>query len=509
VAIPAELLADTPGPPPADADDFGAYFLSRVSAISFEPGKELRRTERRRVRIINQKAVEELSTFEFSFDPVFESIYVNKVEVTDSAGKVITRGKVEDSYVLDAPHSHSASQDKVLHIPVSGLAPGSTLEVIVTRRDISPPKRMSFSRHVLSGAYPTGSAALVLKTLDMSQIAQVHSASVQARTIDGSTCWQVVNPPRVSVEPLHDDLLSFLPNVTLGDAGAAWKAVGDEYLDKVKDLLDDDVDCRQLAAGIVAGQNTSEARLAAILDHVQGHYVYKAIEFGRRAQIPQKPTQMIQNKFGDCKDHALLLYHLLRSAGFDPKLVLVDATDALEPKIPSLDQFDHMITCIGQSGGGYRFIDGTDKDGRLIDGPPADLAGKTVLVLSKGASELARIPDAPADSNVVESERRITLESGGNLVIRETAKMSGAAGAFWRAYLRATPADSRSNLMQQAIAATGVDVQIGELNLSHLDDPQQALQLEMTYTLRGRFNRVDRRFVGTIPRVLGALLDDP
>jgi hypothetical protein len=450
------------------------------------------------VKILNRKGVELFSTLEFHFDPLFESMYLNNLKVIDESGKVVATGKPEDCFVLDAPGDETASQRKILHVPISGLSPGCTLELTVTCKDLNPPSTMRFHQNYFSSPLPIRRAAFTL-TADMKPITVTASAGVSRKTSGNTTIWQIDDPATVSYEPLMPDYSKFVPMVAISDASATWQRLGDEYLTTIEALLTPDADCKALAARLIAGRNDDDAKIAAIVEHLQSQYAYKALEFGRRARIPQKPSQIIQNKYGDCKDHALLAYQLLRAAGFDASLVLVDTKDVLDPRLPSMDQFDHMVTCIRTADQSYRFIDCTDKESTFSKAPPAHLAEKQVLLLAKGDSKLIEVPSMPADSSDFASKREIVIETGGDLSVRETATIAGPIAAFWRGYFKSSPAESRMKLVQQALASSGLDVQVDDVNCRDLFEIQKPLVVEMRYTIRGRFHRLDDRLAGSVP----------
>ena len=54
-----------------------------------------------------------------------------------------------------------------------------------------------------------------------------------------------------------------------------------------------------------------------------GNFTYKAIEFGSRGRVPNFTMEIVGNRYGDCKDHSLLFYQLLRAIDEPAELVLV------------------------------------------------------------------------------------------------------------------------------------------------------------------------------------------
>jgi len=91
------------------------------------------------------------------------------------------------------------------------------------------------------------------------------------------------------------------------------EAVGRDYLRAVDKLLVPDKAVREAARKLERAPST-------LARFVQQEVTYKAIEFGRGARIPRAPHEVLRHRYGDCKDHALLLYHLLRNAGTEARL---------------------------------------------------------------------------------------------------------------------------------------------------------------------------------------------
>lgn len=497
VAIPQEVIANIPDTPPKEAEDFGAYYIARVEAVKFVPGKELRTTELVRVRIVDQRGIEIFKEMERRFDPVNEALYVNSLEVRDASGRVIARGRSENCYVVDAPAGTTATHDKILHVPVSGLAPGCTMELIITRKEAVPPQRIRFTKHFFSALLPVQRSAVVVYCNTNLIIANA-SEGVSRQQLDGGVLWQVDDPQIFRPETSQVEPSKFLPTLTFGDSQAKWTQEADEYIEMIKDLLVPTPECISLAAELTRGLNDESLRLEAILKYVQANYVYNAIEFGRRSRIPQKPASIIENKYGDCKDHSLLAYHLLRAAGIDAHLVLINSFDQIDETIPSLEQFDHMIVCANINNE-MRFFDCTDKETNVISSPPPELADRLALLLQPRQSRLVRLPHLPPDSNLFRSTRQITLDTSGNLAIRENLSITGSSAAYFRRYLKAVPVDDHGKVISQLLASAGVDVQITSVSVGQLLDVSSPLVIEMEYLLRSRFGNSDGVLVGTVP----------
>jgi hypothetical protein len=170
-----------------------------------------------------------------------------------------------------------------------------------------------------------------------------------------------------------------------------------------------------------------------------------------RGLIPNTANESVKNRYGDCKDHSVLLYQLLRAVGIPARLVLANASTAVQPDLPSLGAFNHMITAVpGANKGEYDFIDCTNKYMAPQPGvPPMMLNEKYVLVLgdatsemSPDASKLVKICKIPDGSESVTVERTAQVKDGRHLAIKETMNLTGLIACELR-YMMAKSTDRR------------------------------------------------------------------
>jgi transglutaminase-like putative cysteine protease len=502
-AVP--LPADFPPAPEAKANDeylrgYSAYYRHSVQSIAYERGQEIRTTERRVIKVIDQQGVQSLSTLEFPYDPLAEEIYVNNITVRNDAGQITAEAKVEDSYVVDAGGGGQvATQQKILHVPVPTLQPGSTVELTITRRDTGRVKEFPFRAHIFSKPLPILRSTVVL-TGPEAAVKWEASSGIAPVKWKGGLRWSVERPAIFRYEPEMVTLDKTLPMLWLSDAGASWPAVAKDYLDSIKDHLAIDPAVKAAAAEAVKGKASEAEKIAALARLTQDKLTYKAVEFGRRARIPNQAAQTLANRYGDCKDHALLLTQLLESAGIPAKMALVTFGTPIRKGLPSLDQFDHMIVYTPQGKGG-RFIDCTGKTTDLASGaPPVGLATQTALILDPEHPQLATLPDYPPGCSGVKVERDITMPgTGADLLVGETVTFSGVIASSMRAALQSVQPSERKRQLLRMLdnELPGVDLQ--EAEVERIDDPQVPLRLRLRYLLRQRCEAAGARLIGRLP----------
>ena len=502
VPVPAALTAE----PPADKAGaylrgFSAYYVNVVRAISFEKGAELKTTERVAIRVLDAQGVEKFSTLEIGFDPLSEEIFVNSLLVKNPAGEVVTTGRVEDSYVVDDGAGETATQRKMLHLPVPGLKPGFTLEYTVTRRDTGAADSFRFRPHQFARALPALRSALHV-IAPREALKWEGTPGVPApKTTNGSLTWVVEQPTVYRYEPLQAPADTFLPMLWMSDAHADWPGEAKTYLAEIKDRLAIDPSVRAAAAEATKGLVKDAEKTAALARFVQRELTYKAIEFGRRARLPAAAAQTLRNKYGDCKDHALLLAQLLESAGVPAHLALVSFSEALHPALPSLDQFDHMIVFL-PSGKGGTFLDCTGKSGDLrTGGAPSGLATRQALILDPARPRLETIPDYATGSSGVLTARDISFPTESDLEVRESVTFTGFSASGMRSSLQAVEAANRHRWLLQTMTRELPAVDLREAQIENVDDPQAPLLLKLRYLVPRRFQTAGGQLIGQLPAI--------
>ncbi|HTJ79987.1 MAG TPA: DUF3857 domain-containing protein [Rariglobus sp.] len=98
-------------------------------------------------------------------------------------------------------------------------------------------------------------------------------------------------------------------------------------------------------ATIIADCKTQDAKANALLRFVQDDIRYLGIQLLESTHRPTPPLTVLDRRFGDCKDKALLFVVLLRGIGMDADVALVNSTwqRGLAKLQPSPLSFDHAI----------------------------------------------------------------------------------------------------------------------------------------------------------------------
>lgn len=154
-----------------------------------------------------------------------------------------------------------------------------------------------------------------------------------------------------------------------------------------------------LADEITQGLQGEREQVQALYDWVAREIGYAGNCVGIGAVVPRDLAFVLDNRMGDCKDHATLLQALLQAKGIASHQVLVNAGNLYKlPEVPVLSMVNHVINHVPSLG---LFMDSTDPDspfGQL----PIQVQDKPVLAAVDGVP-----PRTPADDGRA-SQRMVT-----------------------------------------------------------------------------------------------------
>ena len=161
-----------------------------------------------------------------------------------------------------------------------------------------------------------------------------------------------------------------------------------------------------------AGGTPAEQALRA-LQFVQEQIRYVSISIGPGGFRPSSPEQVLERRFGDCKDKSLLLTTLLRQLGMDaqPALVNTRRGRVLDSNLPTPYAFNHAIVRMRLGNDTY-WLDGTrdTQFSPISSNTAADF--DRALVIDGATTGLATIPRAGPEAHNKRSEVRIDMRAG-------------------------------------------------------------------------------------------------
>ncbi|MBS0226193.1 MAG: DUF3857 domain-containing protein [Proteobacteria bacterium] len=166
---------------------------------------------------------------------------------------------------------------------------------------------------------------------------------------------------------------------------------------------------RAQANAITQGIDGHRAQAQAIYEWVAKNIRYVAIYLGNGGYEPNSADSILANRYGDCKDHTVILEALLAAKGIASTPVLIGAGGGPEwSQVALLERFNHAINYVPEFD---LYLDSTSPYARFGQLPGGDL-GKPVVHTRDG--RLGYTPDNNAERNFTNIVATFRYSADGN-----------------------------------------------------------------------------------------------
>ncbi len=116
----------------------------------------------------------------------------------------------------------------------------------------------------------------------------------------------------------------------------------------------------ELSHKLLKNSRNKQDYLLKSIEFVQEDIRYLGLEFGENTHLPHSPKEVLEKRYGDCKDKSVLLARLLSHQGIrsEPALVHTRYSNGISELLPSPGAFNHVISKIVFNDKIY-WVDGT------------------------------------------------------------------------------------------------------------------------------------------------------
>ena len=268
---------------------------------------------------------------------------------------------------------------------------------------------------------------------------------------------------------------------------------------------------QKIAAWQKASGGDTDRFTSMAIRFVQDEVRYLGLEIGANTHRPHPPAEVFSQRFGDCKDKALLLCTILQQQGIPAYTALIstDTRTQLITIAPSPEAFDHAIVAIRRPSGDYQFVDPTRSGQR---GPLADLfipAYGYALVLRPGESGLQ--PVAPGKINDYAITETLDARYYDTSRFSVTSVYSGGAADDLRGMFAETSRKDLEEIYRKYYGALFDDIhQQGHIDYSE-DSERNIVTVTKHYAIPQLWNteKDSKRYFDFRSRILEQNLPDP
>ena len=443
---------------PADYADEDYIYLLDDGVLRFEADGQSSRTYRQVIQILNQDGAQAWGEQSFSYSGGSERLTVNWIRVLKLDGEVISAKPAHEQESL-APVAFDApvySDQKVRRVTLSGVAPGTLVDWSYTVERVKPlvPRDFYSGWRVTTGLL-TRRSRLVMD-VPASLTPRIQEENVHFKRLEAVShgrhvyTWATNDVQKIEGEPF-----AAVPNtlsvrievaapITWGDL-ASWYA----GLSAGRYALNPELETQ--LSDHVKDARTLDDSLRAVHRWVSQDFRYVSLSLGIGGYLPRLPAQVVETRYGDCKDKATLFIALARRMGLTAFPVLLSSTGGADSTLPTAQQFNHMIAAVdrGEPRGGRIYLDLTSDLTPYGELPPSEEGSFALVVHDDGKFEEVTLPESPISANRSEIRLVGELSADGHFTGRYVETKSGRLQyGLRRAYARVLNKDELSRLAQ-------------------------------------------------------------
>lgn len=276
-----------------------------------------------------------------------------------------------------------------------------------------------------------------------------HSEHAGRRTIE----WRYANPHPVKDE--RQNYSVYDPDQAPGFAFSTFRSYADiaaAYGVRAlpKAAVSDRI--KKLAADIVKNRTAPQDQARALYEWVATNITYAGNCIGVGAVVPHDLPFVLDNKMGDCKDHATLLQALLAARGIKSMQALINAGAVYRlPKIPVVSTVNHVINYLPDFD---LYLDSTS-DSTPYGMLPFAIEDKPVLLV-EGFKPGMKTPAAPVGSNQEKVISRLKIGRDGAMSGTVDVFQKGQSAAQMRAVMRRVSREWQDDFVKDMFRGRGV-----------------------------------------------------
>lgn len=348
----ANVAADAPHDAADTADTAPVTLVSDVHEFVIQHDGSLDEHDDSTLRANNANGIDAVAQRYVWFDKNLEKVDLLAAETIDRDGVAHPVG-VDGIRDVQEPRSAGAPtfQDGLLRTVVfPGVEAGSSTRVVFRKTRTKPVNRGYFGYTVEPSREPVDNQRLIFDLpADMPLYADARGyVALPPVTANGRTRYEFdyrhgpydrIESGAVGYATYGDRLVvSTLPD---------YAAFAARYRNAAVDPGMDDPAVTQLARTLTAGAADPRDKARILYDWVQANVRYVGLFLGETAAAPHRVTDILRNRYGDCKDHVALFGALLAAVGIRSEPVLINLGSVYTlPSVPGYGggAINHAIT---------------------------------------------------------------------------------------------------------------------------------------------------------------------
>lgn len=433
------------------------------------------------VKVLNERGKEGFAETSIEYDSTFEKVELEYARTIKPDGSVVEIGSRHIRDVSKYLNFPLYSNARVYIISFPEVTEGASIEykLKVYRSQMINKKDFIINYPVQAGE-PIISANF---TLDLPEERAVNIRTInddyndfgadlkpQAQTAGGRRVyrWQFKDIPQILPESSMPPSVEINPTVLISTFGD-WQDVYSWWRKLSEDKMVADAAIKDKVRELTAGLGSDDDKMRAVYNFCAQEIRYVAVEYGQAGYEPHRAQDIFRNKYGDCKDQAVLLVTMLKEAGFKACLVLIPTRGYynLNPDFPAV-LFNHAIASVWVEGKPV-FLDPTAETCSFGD-LPADDQGRRVLLFKDDSHQIETTPLYPAMHNLIRQNLSIRVNSDETIAAKKEVFSFGGYDQIQRAWLLYTAPELIEQALREKIQGISIGATLDRYDIQNLKD---------------------------------------
>jgi len=240
---------------------------------------------------------------------------------------------------------------------------------------------------------------------------------------------------------------SYINPAILISSFSSWDEIYKWWKSLYEDKLELSEEVKNFVEELIKDVTTDYDKAKKLHEFVARNIRYVAIEYGESGYEPHYANEVFMNRYGDCKDQAILLAAMIKYAGLKgyPLLIPTRGAYPMHEDFPSV-MFNHAISAV-EIDGRLIFMDPTAETTTFEYVPLAD-QDRMVLVFADDTWRIAKIKTI--EDNELAYKMDIVINEDESAAITRGVSTQGFYSSSYRWYLKYThPATIKEEIQQK------------------------------------------------------------
>jgi transglutaminase-like putative cysteine protease len=295
------------------------------------------------------------------------------------------------------------------------------------------------------------------------------------------------NLPALKREPFSPGFTHYSPHILIMTRYAEtqqgrqnyFNTLNDQYAwyhQLIMDARNDEPFVKEKAQEITKGLSADADKVRHIFQWVQDNIRYIAFEDGIAGFRPEKGSEVMRKKYGDCKGMANLLVEMLQSIGLDARHCWIGTRHLVyDYSTPSLAVDNHMIA-VWMNNKKPVYLDATEKY-IGIDELAERIQGRQTLIEDNANYILDRVPVREPGQNTLFEKRSLSIE-GNNLKGHVIQSWKGENRVALLEGINSIKQENQNIVLKNYLSRGKNNFEISNLRINNLTDYNNELSVE-------------------------------